>query len=190
MARCQQAFRTATENDLGKLVEAFTQKAGYSRENIKFFSSVIAHYVADAHVPFHAALNYDGQLTGQWGLHARFESELFERFRDRLQIAPPDIAPVSDPRAFAFDALLSSYQASAAVFAADARAVAGRTEYDDGYYMALFEDLHGTLEERVARSIAAVAALVTGAWEAAGSPTLPVADPPRRVKAVRSRPKG
>ena len=40
------------------------QQAPYSRDNIKFFSSVLAHYVADAHVPFHAALNYDGQLTG------------------------------------------------------------------------------------------------------------------------------
>src|SRR6476620_5720224 len=37
-----------------KLVEAFTQKAAYSRDNIRFFSSVIAHYAADAHVPFHA----------------------------------------------------------------------------------------------------------------------------------------
>ena len=27
------------------------------------------HYVSDAHVPFHAVLNYDGQLTGQLGIH-------------------------------------------------------------------------------------------------------------------------
>ena len=77
-----------TEEIYTKLVEAFTQKAAYSRENIKFFSSVIAHYVADAHVPFHAALNYDGQLTGQWGIHARFETELFERYRAQLVVKP------------------------------------------------------------------------------------------------------
>ena len=70
-----------TEEIYKKLVEAFQQKAGYSRDNIKFFSAIIAHYVGDAHVPFHAALNYDGQLTQQWGIHARFESELFERYR-------------------------------------------------------------------------------------------------------------
>ena len=50
-----------------KLVEAFRQQAPYSRDNIKFFSSVLTHYVSDAHVPFHAVLNYDGQLTGQCG---------------------------------------------------------------------------------------------------------------------------
>src|SRR6476659_10092309 len=71
-----------------KLVEAFTQKAAYSRDNIRFFSSVIAHYAADAHVPFHATLNYDGQLTAQWGIHARFESELFDRFGPRLHVVP------------------------------------------------------------------------------------------------------
>ena len=178
----------------GRLRRAFEdQRTGgseYALSNARFYSAVLAHYISDAHVPLHAVVNYDGQQTGQWGLHSRFETELFERFRDRLQITPPDIAPVSDPRAFAFDALLSSYQASAAVFAADARAVAGRTQYDDGYYTALFDDLHGTLEARVARSIAAVAALVTGAWEAAGSPTLPVAEAPRRIKAVRPRGKG
>src|SRR5687768_10088089 len=61
-----------TEEIYGKLVEAFQQKAGYSRDNIKFFSAIIVHYVGDAHVPFHAALNYDGQLTQQWGIHSRF----------------------------------------------------------------------------------------------------------------------
>ena len=77
-----------TEEIYKKLVEAFTQKAPYARENIKLFSSVIAHYTADAHVPFHAALNYDGQLTGQWGIHSRFESELFGRFKSTLQLRP------------------------------------------------------------------------------------------------------
>ena len=63
-----------------KLVDAFRQQAPYSRDNIKFFSSILTHYVSDAHVPFHAVVNYDGQLTGQWGIHSRFETELFETF--------------------------------------------------------------------------------------------------------------
>ena len=33
-----------------------------------------ATIVSDAQVPFHAALNHDGQLTGQWGIHSRFET--------------------------------------------------------------------------------------------------------------------
>ena len=72
----------AHRGDLQEAGRGVHAEVGYARENIKFFSSVIAHYTADAHVPFHAALNYDGQLTGQWGIHSRFESELFERYKD------------------------------------------------------------------------------------------------------------
>jgi hypothetical protein len=177
----------------GRLRRAFEeQKKGgsdYALSNARFYSAVLAHYASDAHVPLHAILNYDGQLTGQRGIHARFEAELFERYRDRLQVTPPQLGPIRDPRAFAFDVLLSSYQASAAVLAADAKAVAGRTQYDDGYFDALFADLHGTLEERLSGSIAAVSALIEGAWEAAGKPSLPL-DSPRRVRSVRPRSQG
>ena len=39
---------------------------------------VLAHYGADAHVLFHAVENYDGQLTNQKGVHARFETMLMD----------------------------------------------------------------------------------------------------------------
>jgi hypothetical protein len=174
----------------GRLRRAFEDQqrgtSDYALSNARFYSAVLAHYVSDAHVPLHAVVNYDGQVTGQWGIHSRFESELFERYRDRLQVVPPDIGPVRDPRAFTFDVLLSSYQASRVVFAADLKAVAGRTHYDDGYFDVLYEELHGTLDERLGASIAAVSALIASAWEDAGRPALPL-DPPRAVKAVRTK---
>lgn len=177
----------------GRLRRAFEDHekgtSDYALSNARFYAAVLSHYVSDAHVPLHAVVNYDGQLTGQWGLHSRFESELFERYRDRLQLAPPALGPVRDARTFTFDALLSSYEASAAVLAADAKAVAGRTHYDDEYYDVLYGELRGTLEQRLAASIAAVTALVTSAWEDAGRPALPL-DPPRRLKAVRPKGKG
>jgi hypothetical protein len=172
----------------GRLRRAFEdQRRGGSDDALadaRFYSALLAHYIADAHVPLHAVVNHDGQRTAQWGLHARFERELFDRYRDRLRVNPPDLAPVTDPRGFAFETLLSSYQASAAVFAADARAAAGRTAYDDAYFEALYGDLHGLLEERLSRSISAVSALITAAWDASGKPALPL-DPPRRTRPVR-----
>ncbi len=65
---------------------------GYAFDNIALYSAVLAHYVSDGHVPLHAVVNYDGQLTQQQGLHSRWESELFERNRATLKIAPPSIA--------------------------------------------------------------------------------------------------
>src|SRR5262249_37723367 len=157
-----------------KLVEAFTQKAGYSRENIKLFSSVLAHYVADAHVPFHAALNHDGQLTGQSGLHSRFESELFDRTRAQLNLTPAPIKPMPSAREFIFDTLTTSYTFVQTILDADKAAIAGREEYDDAYFTAFAGKVKPILEKRVSESISGVASLITAAWVAAGRPAVPV----------------
>ena len=169
----------------GWLRRAFeeTRSAGYARRNVAFFSAVLAHYIADAHVPFHAVLNYDGQLTGQHGIHARWESDLFVRFERRLTIAPAAVRPASEVRDLVFDTLLSSVRLASGVLDADRRALGARDRYDDGYFEAFFEGTRGVLERRLAESIAASAAAVTGAWQAAGRPPMPVtppAPPPRR----------
>jgi hypothetical protein len=49
-------------------------------EKILHLSADLGHYVADAHVPLHTTKNYDGQLTGQNGIHAFWESRLPELF--------------------------------------------------------------------------------------------------------------
>jgi hypothetical protein len=168
----------------GKLVEAFTQKAGYSRENIKFFSSVLAHYVSDAHVPFHAALNHDGQLTGQWGIHSRFESELFERYLPRLRVDPKPVGPVPPARDLIFETLLASFPLTVPVLEADRAAVAGRDVYDEAYFEEFFEKAQPILERRLGEAITASASLITAAWIEAGRLPLPP-DQARTPRPVR-----
>jgi hypothetical protein len=167
-----------------KLAEAFTQTTPYARDNIKLFASVLTHYESDAHQPFHAALNYDGQLTGQWGIHSRFETELFERYRARVQFNPQLPARVTDSREFIFDALTQSFPLVQQILAADKAAVQGREFYDDAYFEALFVKVKPILEKRISDAIAGSAALITAAWLEAGRPTLSVdaARTPRRVR--------
>src|SRR5687767_1486680 len=50
-----------------RLTAAF--KSG-QRDSILFYATDLAHYIGDAHVPLHVTVNYDGQLTGQKGLHS------------------------------------------------------------------------------------------------------------------------
>src|SRR3954470_20234657 len=166
-----------------KLVEAFTQKAPYSRENIRLFSSVLAHYVADAHQPFHAALNYDGQLTGQSGVHSRFESELFDRYESKLHLSPSVPAPVGNPREFVFAALAASFSLVQPVLDSDKAAVGSRDFYDDEYFDRFFSGVKPILEKRLSDSIGAVAALISAAWVEAGRPVVAVTvtTSPRRV---------
>jgi hypothetical protein len=167
-----------TEEIYGKLVEAFTQKSGYSRENIKFFSSVIGHYVADAHVPFHAALNHDGQLTGQSGVHARFESELFERYRNRLLVKPKPPVPVTSARELVFASLGQSFSMVQTILDADRAAVDGRELYDDVYFDRFFAKARPVLEQRLSEAITDVASVIAAAWVQAGKPAVPVSVPP------------
>jgi hypothetical protein len=157
---------------------------GYSLDNIALFSAVLAHYVADGHVPLHSATNYDGQLTQQQGVHSRWEAELFERNRAQIKIAPVPIAPITNPRDFMFATLLASNRAVANVLDSDQAAAQGREFYDDAYFEAFAKGALPTLEKRLNESIAAVAAAITGAWQQAGSPALPTELPrtPRRIR--------
>ncbi len=168
----------------GKLVEAFTQKATYSRDNIKYFSAFLAHYLSDAQVPFHAALNHDGQLTGQWGIHSRFETETFERYRDSLEVTPKPLVTMTSARDLAFDSLVTSFSHVQAILDADNAAVAGRESYDEAYFAAFYGKVRSILEQRLAESITAVASAIAGAWEEAGRPALPL-DAPRVPRKVR-----
>jgi hypothetical protein len=69
--------------NLRRAFESYERRGPFGRFDVIFFSAWLTHYVSDAHVPFHAVLNYDGQLSGQHGIHARFEAYLFERYRNR-----------------------------------------------------------------------------------------------------------
>ena len=58
-----------------KLTEAFQKQ---DKDSILFFAADLGHYIADAHVPLHATVNYDGQLTNQKGIHSLWESMIPE----------------------------------------------------------------------------------------------------------------
>jgi hypothetical protein len=177
-----------TEEMYARLLRSFVDQksgnAGFAPENIKFFAAVLSHYVADAHVPFHAVVNYNGQLTNQHGVHDRFEGALFGRYRDRLNVTPTPLAPVRNVRDFVFDALIESARLAESVLEADRRALGDTDAYDDRYFEAFLKEMQPMLERRLADSIAAVAATITGAWEEAGRPELPV-DPVRRIQRKR-----
>ena len=153
--------------------------------DIVLFSAAMCHYVGDAHQPFHAVISYDGQATNQRGIHARFETELFDRFRPRLTIMPVPVAAIASPRDFIFDTLIEGTTLTPAILAADLKALGPRDVYDDAYFEALLAGSKSILERRLSEAISATAAMLTGAWEAAGKPAAPAtppAQPPQRKR--------
>jgi hypothetical protein len=173
--------------NLRRAFEAYARRGAFGQFDIVFFSSSLAHYVSDAHVPFHAVINYDGQLTNQHGIHNRFESALFERYRDQLTIAPSPMAAITAPRDFIFDRLLEGTQLVPPILEADLAAIGTRDVYDEAYFRAFFAANRPVLERRLNEAIAAVAGMITGAWEAAGRPAVPL-DPPSTPQRRRRQP--
>jgi hypothetical protein len=178
------------EEMFGNLQRAFQdygRRGEFGQNDILHFSAWLAHYVSDAIQPFHGVINYDGQLTRQNGVHARFESTLVERYMSELVLTPKALPPIRAPRDFIFERLIEDTRLAPGILKADLDALGTRDVYDDQYFEAFFRSTRPVLERRLSDSIAAVAAAIAGAWEAAGRPPVPVSpapQPPRR----RARP--
>jgi len=159
-------------------------------------ATVLGHYVGDAHVPLHAALNYDGQLTGQTGLHNRWESSLVERFERQLraEMAPRPARPLGDPVLLAFDVLAESFELSLQSLASDKESTEGTDladtplddRYGDAYYSRMYERERATVRNRLAASASTLGSLWLTAWREAGRPAL---DDSFRFPYVRGRTK-
>lgn len=165
-----------TEEIFNRLVTAMrdipTGKAPYSASNSRYLAAILAHYVEDGFVPLHAVRNYDGQLTGQRGLHSRFETSLVERFWASYTLRPVQVTPIADIRTFMFDTVVESASLLAAVLDADRQAAGDATTYDAAYYARFRETAGPIAERRVNDAVDGVASAITAAWRAAGSPDL------------------
>jgi hypothetical protein len=178
-------WRTMEEfGNLRRIFQGFARDQLYVGGNTVLFASALAHYIQDAHQPLHVHNNYDGQLSGQNGLHSRFESELFERFESRLTINPAPVRLVNDTRDFIFDVALSSFQLVPQILEADRRAIGAKDTYDDEYFEKFFADIRPLLERQLASAITATASAIVSAWTQAGKPELKLAVP-RAVQKVK-----
>jgi hypothetical protein len=172
--------------NLRRAFESYARRGAFGSFDIMFFAASLGHYVSDAHVPFHAVENYDGQMTKQHGIHARFESILFERYREQLMIAPKPARAIVNPRDHLFDVLIEGTQLVPPILSSDLAAIGTREVYDEAYYEAFFKANRAVMERRLNESITAVAGVIIGAWEAAGKPALLLNPPPTAQRKRRT----
>jgi hypothetical protein len=178
-------WREAEEfGNLRRAFEGFARSSPYATSDVVLFAGVASHYIQDAHQPFHATNNFDGQLTGNNGIHARFERDLVERFESRLSIAPEPPRAISSARDAVFDVLLAGFPQVDVILKADKAALAGKDTYDAEYFERFFASVRPILERQLSASMTATASILMGAWEQAGKPTLRLEDA-RPVQKVR-----
>jgi hypothetical protein len=149
------------------LVAAFKQKDG---EAILRQSAWLGHYVGDAHVPFHATENYDGQLTGQPKLHAYFEASLLTRV-DPAEIHPAPARRITrPPHELAFEWLRESYADVKPLLEADA--AHGGTKGPESRDLAGFAKTAKPIAvDRLTKAASRLASLWYSAWIEGGRPS-------------------
>jgi hypothetical protein len=156
---------------------------------ILHLSADIGHYVGDMNVPLHTTENYDGQTTGNIGVHSRWESGIPERFGDKYDFVGIDSAfYIKDPVEHAFEILDHSYSLIDKVFRADSLAKIGIPHdslyhvekengrkvyvYSDQYYDKFNSELNGMVESQVRLAVREVASYWYTAWVNAGKPKI------------------
>ena len=135
----------------------------------------VGHYVGDLHNPMHLTLNYNGQLTGQDGIHSRHESRLTARHLSDLVPAPGTISTVSDPLESVFGWIDKQYPGVAMILSADqtATSAAGGNTSSEVYYDRLWAEVGAQTTTWIRDASLAIASLWYAAWAEAGSPPLP-----------------
>lgn len=168
-----------------KLVKAFK---AHDTTNILEASANLGHYVADAHVPLHLTLNYNGQLTHQTGIHVLWESRIPELFGNHWNYYVGRARYIENPLQEAFricntsfkevDSVLRFERALSKSFPPDKKYVSekrGRktdTNYSAAYALAYQKMLNGMVQRRIRASILSVGSFWFSAWVDAGQPNL------------------
>ncbi|MEN8247684.1 MAG: zinc dependent phospholipase C family protein [Bacteroidota bacterium] len=89
-----------------QLVKAFANK---DQVRIINKSSDLAHYLADANVPLHTTSNYNGQKTGQKGIHGFWETRLPQLFSNDYDFLVGQANYLSDPQQAIWDGVLGAH---------------------------------------------------------------------------------
>lgn len=80
------------------------------RDMILRISADLGHYIGDAHVPLHTTRNYNGQYTGQVGIHGLWESRLPELFLTEYDFLVGKAKYIADPQQAAWHAIVHAHQ--------------------------------------------------------------------------------
>lgn len=151
-------------------------------------SADLGHYIGDAHVPLHTTANYNGQFTGQIGIHALWETHVYETSRPYWTGQRIEAVYISDIREWVWSRIMSSNANVEEVLRME-KAVRERVGAPDvwgyrtrgrtlsliptpGFCEEYNDSLGGMIEERFYMAAEGIASVWYSAWVDAGAPDL------------------
>lgn len=168
-----------------QLTQAFIKG---DKDSILILSADLGHYIADAHVPLHATMNYDGQLSNQKGIHSFWESRLPELFGGEYNYYAGSAKYIEYPLNESWKIIRSSFSMVDTVllserqlneqFPKDRKYTAIKKgekvyyDYSEEYSARYHAMLNGMVERQMRSAILEVGSYWYTAWVNAGKPDL------------------
>jgi len=167
------------------LQRAFEQKDARA---ILRIASDWGHYIADSNVPLHTTENYNGQMTGQKGIHGFWESRLPELYSDKYDFFVGQASYEKNVLTRSWSSVIAAHSALDSVLGFEKKLNARWPEdkkysfeqrgnvtvqvYSREYTAAYNQMLGNQVERRMRASIKQVADFWYTAWVDAGQPDL------------------
>lgn len=168
-----------------QLTEAFKQR---DVRRILRVAADLGHYIADANVPLHTTRNYNGQLTGQQGIHGFWESRLPELFSTDYDFLTGQAEYIESPQKAAWRAVfranaaldsvlhveqqLTSEMGETGKFGFEERNGITTKVYSADFSGKYHQLLHGQVERQMRASVKMVGDFWYTCWVDAGQPDL------------------
>lgn len=166
-----------------QLTHAFEQK---DLRRIIRLSADLGHYAGDLNVPLHTTENYNGQRSGQEGIHALWESRLFELNYSGYDVLFPKAAYLENIPELIWKHFSESFAALDSVLYFERIASQAypdryvlvkkgnniQRQYHEAFCSDYHQLLNGMVERQFKKSVWLTASLWYSAWVDAGQPNL------------------
>ncbi|MFN5619782.1 MAG: zinc dependent phospholipase C family protein [Flavobacteriales bacterium] len=151
-------------------------------------SAELGHYIGDAHVPLHSTSNYNGQKTGQRGIHGFWESRIPELYFEDYDFFVGKAGYIKAPQGFIWERIEESFAAVDSVlsyereltarfgeekkYSYETRGQANMKVYSQDFSRAYSQMLDGQIERRMKSAVISIGSFWYTAWIDAGQPDL------------------
>jgi len=141
-------------------------------EKAKYFAADLGHYVADGHMPLHITSNYNGQYTGNDGIHSRYEFTMINANINHITYTGKYISAIDNVNQYVFNYLYANHQYVDSILLADDYAKNFGATNTQAYKQALWNKTSQFTTILFENASHALSELIYTAWVQAGRPSL------------------
>lgn len=160
----------ATLRTYDSLVASFRR---FDWEKAVLLAADLGHYVGDGHQPLHLTRNYDGEDTGNDGIHSRYETSMINSFGNQIDYPGDAISVIPDVDAYIFNYIYANNVYVDSIMIADTYAEQLAGNHSSYSYKSALWEKTGTFTTQLFRNASRrLAELIYTAWVEAGKPDM------------------